>query len=111
MTYYTISRDPGGFVAAWPTKGQVYFARLDGDGQPTSSAEIRTPGQSGMRTGVLVLSGGDGCMLVAWKKNDQLGWQLYDAEGSPSGVPGTAESPGDGAAGVVGKDGGFILFR
>ena len=34
MTYYTISRERGGFVAVWPTKGQIYFARLDGEGEP-----------------------------------------------------------------------------
>ena len=29
-----------------------------------------------MRTGVLALSAADGATLVAWKKDDQLGWQL-----------------------------------
>jgi hypothetical protein len=61
-------------VAAWPTKGQVYFARLDGHGETSKPAEIPTPGQSGMRTGVLALSGPDGSTLVAWKKDNQLGW-------------------------------------
>jgi hypothetical protein len=111
MTYYTITRDRGGFLAAWPTKGEIYFARLDGQGNPLQSAEIKTPGRSGMRTGILALSASDGDTLVAWKKDDQLGWQLYDANGRPSGAPGAAKSPGNGAAGVVGKDGRFILFR
>ena len=74
-------------------------------------AEIETPGRSGMRTGVLALPAPDGGTLVAWKKDDRLGWHLYDAEGRPSGEPGAAESPGPGAAGVVGKDGRFLLFR
>ena len=64
-----------------------------------------------MRTGMLALSGPDGSTLVAWKKDDQIGWQLYDAEGQPFGAPGSAKSPGNGVAGVVGKDGRFILFR
>src|SRR3989454_10219716 len=36
MTYFTITRTDTGYVAAWPTKGQVYFARLDkaGGGVP-----------------------------------------------------------------------------
>ena len=88
MTYYTITRERGGFVAAWPTKGQIYFARLDGQGDPSPPAEIKTPGRSGMRTGMLALSAPDGSTLVAWKKDDQTGWQLYDAEGRPSGAPG-----------------------
>jgi hypothetical protein len=111
MTYYTISPERGGFVAVWPTGGQIYFARLDGEGTPLPPAEIKTPGRSGMRTGMLALSAPDGSTVVAWKTADQLGWQLYAADGRPSGQPGTAKSPGNGAAGVVSKDGRFILFR
>jgi hypothetical protein len=111
MTYYTISRERGGFVAVWPTRGQIYFARLDGSGDPVPPAEIKTPGRSGMRTGMLALSAPDGSMLIAWKMDDQLEWQLYGADGRPSGQPGTAKSPGNGVAGVVSKEGGFTLFR
>ena len=94
MTYYTVSRDRGGFVAVWPTRGKIYFARLDGKGEPLPPAEIKTPGRSGMRTGMVALSAPDGSTLVAWKKDDRLGWQLYDAGGHPTGAPGSAESPG-----------------
>jgi hypothetical protein len=111
MTYYTVARDRGGFAAAWPTKGEIYFARLNGDGESLPPAEIKTPGRSGMRTGIIALSAPDGGTLVAWKKDEQLGWQLYDADGRPAGAPGAVKSPGTGAAGVVGKDGRFILFR
>ena len=111
MTYYTVTPDRGGFVAAWPTKGTIYFARLDGRGVASRLAEVETPGRSGMRTGILALSGPDGGTLVAWKKDGVTGWQLYDAEGRPSGSPGSAKSPGNGVAGVVGKDGRFVLFR
>jgi hypothetical protein len=98
-------------VATWPTKGQIYFAHLDGQGNPSKQAEIKTSGISGMRTGVLALTGSDGSTLVAWKLGGQIGWQLYNVEGEPSGPPGSATSPGNGVAGVVGKDGRFILFR
>jgi hypothetical protein len=64
-----------------------------------------------MRTGILALSDPDGGTLVAWKKDGRAEWQLYDAEGRPSGPPGSAKSSGNGVAGVVGKDGPFILFR
>jgi hypothetical protein len=111
MTYYTVSPDRGGFVAAWPTKGTIYFARLDGRGEPSRPAEVETPGRSGMRTGILALSSPDGGTLVAWKKDGVAGWQLYDTEGRPTGAPGSAKSRGDGVAGVVGKDGRFVLFR
>jgi hypothetical protein len=111
MTYYSIDRERGGFVAVWPTRGEIYFARLDGKGDPSRQAEIKTPGRSGMRTGMLALSAPDGKTLVAWKKDDQLGWHLFGPGGRPLGQPGSAPSAGNGVAGVVDKDGRFILFR
>jgi hypothetical protein len=111
MTYYTVTPDRGGFVVAWPTRGDVYFARLDGRGHPLPPGETKTPGRSGMRTGVLALNAPDGTTLVAWKNGGRLGWQLYGEGGKPLGQPGSVESPGNGAAGVVGKDGRFTLFR
>jgi hypothetical protein len=111
MTYYAVTPNRGGFAAAWPTRGRVYFARLDGRGESSRLAEVETPGTSGMRTGVLALSALDGATLVAWKKDDELGWQLYDAAGRPSGPSRAVKSMGHGAAGVVGRDGRFTLFR
>ena len=110
MTYFTITPTATGYVAAWPTKGRVYFSRLDKDGAVLPPGEIRTPGTSGMRMGLLALSAGDGVTLVAWKNKDVLGWQLYDAKGQPQGNPGSAASPGNGAAGVVLPSGKFVLF-
>lgn len=111
MTYYSVNRSGDGYVAAWPTKGQVYFARLDANGVPKTPKEIRTPGASGMRSGVLTIAATKGSTLVAWKKDEQLGWQLYDDRGRPSGSPSSARSAGKGAAGVLAKNGDFVLFR
>jgi len=111
MTYYSVSRSGDGFVAAWPTKGQIYFARLDADGHPRTPKEIKTPGSSGRRTGLLSLAAKDGETLVAWKKDDQLGWQLYNDRGRPVGKPGSVRSAGDGVAGVLAGNGDLILFR
>jgi hypothetical protein len=110
MSYYAVTRDREGYLAVWPTRGQIDFARLDGEGDPSGPAEIETPGRSGMRTGMLALGAPDGSMLVAWKKDGRTGWQLYDGDGKASGPAGSAESPGNGVAGVVGRDGRFILF-
>lgn len=93
MTYYTITRATNGYVAAWPTKGEVYFARLDKNGAVLPPGEIKTPGSNGMRTGVLALKAKDGSTLIAWKKNDVLGWQLYDAGGDPKGTPARHQVP------------------
>jgi len=48
---------------------------------------------------------------VAWKKENRLGWQLYDEKGQPGGEPGSARSEGKGVAAVVDKSGNFILIR
>ena len=64
-----------------------------------------------MRTGMLALTGRDGTTLVAWKNNDQLGWQLYGPGDEPLEPAGSAASPGKGVAGVLSREGRFILFR
>jgi hypothetical protein len=110
MTYFTINRAEMGYVAAWPTKGHVYFARLDKEGRVLPPGEIRTSGTSGMRNSLLALSAPVGDALVAWKNKDSLGWQLYDANGQPKGTSGSADSLGSGAAGVALRDGRFLLF-
>jgi hypothetical protein len=110
MTYFNITPTRSGYVAAWPTKGEIYFARLDKDGTVVAPGEIKTPGSNGMRTGVLALGAKDGASLVAWKKNNILGWQLYDAEGKAVENTGSAASSGNGAAGVVLPTGKFLLF-
>ena len=111
MTYYSVARTETGFVAAWPTKGQIFFAKLSPDGSPIVPKEIKTPGACGMRTGVLALPTTDGKTLVAWKKDGQLGWQVYDGRGRPMGVPGGAPSAGSGVAAVVVKNGDVVLFK
>ena len=111
MTYYMIFPTNEGYVAAWPTKGDIYFARLDRSGKVLPPGEVKTPGRSGMRSGVVALSAPNGESLVAWKHEDELGWQLYDEAGRPEGMPGSVKSPGKGAAGVVDKRGRFILFK
>lgn len=110
MTYFTIRGTPAGYIAAWPTKGQIYFARLDKDGAVLPPGEIPTPGRNGMRTGIVALGAKDGVSLVAWKNQDVLGWQLYDAAGQPLGKPGSVPSKGSGAAAVVMPNGKFAVF-
>jgi hypothetical protein len=111
MTYYTVTRNGDGFTAVWPTKGEIYFTRLDAKGNLLPPGEIKTPGRSGMRTGMVALDAPNGSTLVAWREDDSVKWQLYDAKGQPSRSVGSAKSAGTGVAGVVDKNGHFILFR
>lgn len=111
MTYYSISATDDGFVAAWPTKGEIYFTRLDRNGRAFPPGEIKTPGRSSMRSGILALGGHDGTTLVAWNHAQELGWELYDASGHPNGATGSIRTNGKGVAGVIDKYGNFLLFR
>ena len=111
MTYFALSTTKEGYIAAWPTKGEIYFARLDRKGKVLPPGEIKTAGRSGMRSGVVALSASDGTTLIAWRHQDELGWQIYDLEGRPQGALGSTKSAGKGAAGIVDEKGRFILFR
>lgn len=111
MTYYSVSASGDGYVAAWPTKGEIYFARLNGDGSPSGPKEVKTPGSNGMRTGLVALPTDDGKALVVWKKDEQLGWQMYDEKGKTSGNPGSARSAGSGVAATLAKNGDIVMFR
>lgn len=111
MTYYSVVPRRDGFLAVWPTKGDIYFARLDKGGGLLSPPEVKTPGRVGTRTGVVALTGDDGETLVAWKDGGRLHWQLYDASCRAVGKPQSAASRGDGVAAVRTKQGGFVLFR
>jgi hypothetical protein len=111
MSYYSLSATEDGYVAAWPTKGEIYFSRLDRDGKVVAPGEIRVPGRTGMRTGLIALGAPDREALVAWKDKGQLNWQLYSHDGRPEGGPGSAPSSGKGTAGLVDSGGRFVLFR
>lgn len=110
MTYFAIKSVPGGYLAAWPTQGQVFFARINQDGQVLAPGEIQTPGKTGMRMGLLVIGSFDDT-LVAWKNEARLEWQRYDTAGRPIGSLSSTDSPGNWAAGVAVDEGRFILFR
>lgn len=110
MTYFALSTAQEGYVAAWPTKGDIYFAKLNRKGHVLAPGEIKTPGHSGMRTGLVALGAPDGSTLIAWKNRNELSWQLYDPTGRPQNVPCSIPSSGKGAAGLVDRSGHFILF-
>lgn len=110
MTYFALSATEDGYVAAWPTRGEIYFARLDRKGKVLAPGEVKTPGRSGMRSGVVALGAPNGATLIAWKHDEDLGWQIYGREGRAQGAMGSARGTGKGAAGVVDERGRFILF-
>ncbi len=49
MTYYALTSTNDGYLAAWPTKGDIYFARLNRDGIVLPPCGVKTPGHSAMQ--------------------------------------------------------------
>jgi hypothetical protein len=111
MTYFGLSATKTGYIAAWPTKGEIYFARIDKNGRVLSPGELKTPGHSGMRTGLVALGAPDGRSLIAWNHQGQLSWQEYSPDGQPVDNPTSVPTTGKGAAGVVDGTGKFTLFQ
>ncbi len=108
MTGSFLSTTPGGLVAGWETKGQIYFARLNQRGQLLSPGEIHATERGRYP---VVLTAPDGITLVAWKNDTTLQWQLFDATGQPHLGRGSAPATTrDRPAGVVTKGGTFLLF-
>jgi hypothetical protein len=111
MTYYSIVARGDGYLAAWPTRGRVYFARLDAAGRRQAPLEVATGGASGMRTGLRAVANSQGAMLLVWNNDNKLGWQRYAADCRPEGAEGHVATSGKGAATVVDSAGNFIVVH
>ncbi len=92
MSTAMLSAVRGGMLGAWESAGQVYFARVEGDG----NAAVAAPGPAGGRKYPAVAANKRGQVLLAWtegmgwKKGGALAWQVFDAEGQPMGAEGHA---------------------
>lgn len=85
---------PGGAAAAWET-GDTVLWTVPGTGREhaTGAVDGRWP---------IVLSAPNSTVLVSWKENATLKWQLFDASGRPLGAAHSAPSgSADRHAGVV----------
>jgi hypothetical protein len=90
MSSEAFAAGPEGLVvAAWETKGQVYFARLDAK-TGKWSAPVAAPGESRERKHPSVAVNAKGEMLLAWtegmgwERGGTLLWQVYDPDGKPT---------------------------
>ena len=110
MTYFKIAPAGDGFVAAWPTRGLVYFTRFSSEGKVWPHGEIKVGGRSGMRSSIFALAGANDTTLIGWKDDEKLHWRIFDAAGKPIGDEKEAPGAGPQAGGVVDKKGGFVLF-
>ena len=110
MTYFSVTPLRDGYLAAWPTKGEIDWAKLDADGKVLAPGEIKTVGRNGMRTGLTAVEGAGGTVLINWNDGSRLGWQIFGSDGKQIGETGASDTKGKGAAAVAAADGSFIVF-
>lgn len=97
MSTAAFGRGGNGVLAAWETKGQVYFAgvKMDAGAVPLP---ISPPGEGGKRKHAAIAGNGRGETLLAWtegtawNRGGSLAWQVFDKVSQPTGEEG--EVPG-----------------
>jgi hypothetical protein len=82
-------------LIAWQTEAQVYFATVSSRGLKVSAA-VPAPGTGIGRKHPAVIGNSKGQVLFAWtdgtgwKRGGSIAWQVFDKEGRPTDVKGTA---------------------
>ncbi|MBX6314986.1 MAG: hypothetical protein IRY99_19025, partial [Isosphaeraceae bacterium] len=118
MSSESLAEGGAGVLAAWETKGQVYFGRI----APKTLAirPIPAPGRGGSRKHPALASNAHGETILvwaegtAWQKGGDLVWQVFDPSGRPTGEAGRIEGgiPVWGLPTVVARpDGGFTILH
>ena len=99
MSTAFLNQGAGRVLAAWETKGQVYFDPINPRSLTLSHA-FAAPGDSSDRKHPSVAADGQGHILLAWtegtgwQKGGTLAWQMYDDSGRPVGAEGHAPGVG-----------------
>lgn len=90
MSSFSLVDSERGMLAAWETKGQVFFAKVGTGGRQKPNV-IRAPGASKRRKHPIATAGASGEILFAWSegaawaRGGRAVWQRYNAEGLPIG--------------------------
>lgn len=119
MSTGSLFENGASILAAWETKGQVFFARIDREtGEPTSP--ISPSGEANTRKHPSLATNARGETLLAWtegtgwQKGGSLAWQVFDRSGQPIGPRGTLAGGVSvwGSVAVIARpDGGFMIVR
>ncbi|MEP7271519.1 MAG: hypothetical protein ABI882_08430 [Acidobacteriota bacterium] len=101
MSSAALAEAPGHVLAAWETKGQVYYSAVSLAAavatDPGSVHPVAAPGEGkGRKHPALAASASGETILVwtegmGWKKGGSLAWQVFEKGGKPIGEKGTAE--------------------
>jgi hypothetical protein len=117
MSSETFAEGPAGrVVAAWETKGQVYFANIDPKtGKRSALVSAPGAGQGRKHPAVAVNSRGETILAwtegMGWARGGSVAWQVYDTDGKPTAQRGQATGvPVWSLVAVfVRKDGRFVV--
>ena len=104
--------------AAWETKQEVFFARVDPRTSKVSMA-VSPPGGGGRKhptvagnaRGEVLLAWAEG---IGWQRGGSLAWQVFDREGQPVGEVGRVADgiPTWGLSTVAARpDGSFVIVH
>jgi hypothetical protein len=117
MSAAAFAESGSGVLAAWETKGQVYYTRIDPQtgkraqpvGAPGSSRGRKYPAVAGNAKGETILVWTEG---MGWNRGGSLAWQVYDQTGKPTSEKGTADGvPTWSLVAVFARpDGGFTVI-
>ncbi len=118
MSSATLADSEPGVLAAWETRGQVYFSRID-PGTHRAGPPISPPGGRGDRKHPAVAGNARGETILVWtegtgwQKGGSLAWQVFDRSGRPTALSGIMKDaiPVWSLATVVARpDGGFTII-
>ncbi len=118
MSSESLADGPAGVVAAWETRGQVAFARIDPETLEASSP-IAPPGTGNRKHPALAVNA-RGEMLLAWaedtgwQRGGSLCWRVFDRDGRATREQGRVDGgiPIWSLPAVVARpDGGFMIIH
>jgi hypothetical protein len=117
MSSYAFAEGAAGVLAAWETKGQVYYARID-PATGKRSPPLAAPGEAKGRKHPAVAGNARGETILVWtegmgwERGGSLAWQVFDRDGRPTAEKGrTAGVPTWSLVAVFARpDGGFTIL-
>jgi hypothetical protein len=96
MSSFAFADGPADVLAAWETKGQVCFARID-PATGKRSEPIAAPGEGGERKHPVIASNKHGETILAWaegvgwERGGSVAWQVFDKNGKATDAKGRAD--------------------
>jgi hypothetical protein len=96
MSSAAFAEGPAGVLAAWETKGQVFYTRID-PATGKHSKSIAAPGHAHGRKHPVVAANAKGEAILVWteglgwNRGGSVAWQVYDKSGKPTKDKGHAE--------------------